>query len=1032
MKNSKKILSVFLTLAMMLSLMPMALAAESSYQDTEGHWAEAAIERWSGFGVIQGNNGNFNPNNSLTRGHMAAVLSRLLNLPDAPDAGFTDVKDGDWYAEYINKCAAAGIMLGSDGKANPNAPITRQQAIVMLGRALGIQPVENPDLSHFQDGTAISDYAKGYVAAMNEAGIVGGITSDTLGGGSDITRAQTVTILNRAIGTYANEAGATVAASSSGITLVAADNVTVTGTADSVLVSQGVSDGAVTLSSSSAGSVTVTAENATVYVSSESKADDVTLTTSAVGSTVVVEKGAQVGTVTTEAPKSTVSVSGTVETVTTTATAEKASVEVSKTATVGEIAASGEKTAIAVSGKVENVTVSDTATDTTVKANSGSTISKVDNAAEGTTVSGSGKVENVTTSGDNTTVSTPGTKVEADKGTTGTTAGNKDVAGGSSTTTPSGSTSSGSSGGGSSHSHSYTATVTKAATCVEAGIMTYTCSCGASYTEAIPATGVHTYAYADNSNGTHTGTCSVCGTKVENEPHTAGDTAACTKCGAEIVAKVGTTGYTDLQAALNVGGEVVLLKDIITPTKSYYVRKNVTLDLNGKTLSGSGYDGTLCVPAAVTLTINGDGNVIGNDDNEYGMAVWGCEEGANIIINGGSYSNTLNHADDQMDMIYLSDGADAVINGGTFKCTTPKWTLNIKDANYADNSSTFTVTGGTFYQYNPANAKSESPDAKFVPEGYSTMKKDADWYEVLEGIYVSDADGLRAAINNGGTVYLYKDIDLTTVLEIGNSVVIDGKGHNINNTANRVIRITAPSLDVKMYNLGIISKCTAGSDVRGISFDDTSSNTSLLMDGCTVSASFYAINMITGPSNLNITIKDGTVAAGWAAINCYANNSTFTIENSTLRGLNDKGESTWNDFATIVFDGNGLWNADNVGVNGSNNTMNITNSTIYASSESSNNQAWLAVQYGALNETITVDANTKIIDASNGDQSENIAICPFVGPGNGSTTFTNSYDTHSQLTIGGDTMMLCYHGEIDEEALEPGGTHTPYAGCTTT
>ncbi len=39
------------------------------------------------------------------------------------------------------------------------------------------------------------------------------------------------------------------------------------------------------------------------------------------------------------------------------------------------------------------------------------------------------------------------------------------------------------------HVHSYTATVTAAATCDTPGVMTYTCSCGDSYTEAIPATG---------------------------------------------------------------------------------------------------------------------------------------------------------------------------------------------------------------------------------------------------------------------------------------------------------------------------------------------------------------------------------------------------------------------------------------------------------------------------------------------------------------------------------------------------------------
>ena len=77
-----------------------------------------------------------------------------------------------------------------------------------------------------------------------------------------------------------------------------------------------------------------------------------------------------------------------------------------------------------------------------------------------------------------------------------------------------GTTSSG--GGGYSHSHSYTGTVTTEATCTEAGIKTFTCSCGATYTEAIPAKGhiwddgVVTTAATCTEAGVKTYTCTVC------------------------------------------------------------------------------------------------------------------------------------------------------------------------------------------------------------------------------------------------------------------------------------------------------------------------------------------------------------------------------------------------------------------------------------------------------------------------------------------------------------------------------------------
>lgn len=67
------------------------------------------------------------------------------------------------------------------------------------------------------------------------------------------------------------------------------------------------------------------------------------------------------------------------------------------------------------------------------------------------------------------------------------------------------------------HVHNYTAVVTKAATCAEEGVKTYTCSCGSSYTEAVPviAHSFGDYIYNDDAttekDGTKTATCSVCG-----------------------------------------------------------------------------------------------------------------------------------------------------------------------------------------------------------------------------------------------------------------------------------------------------------------------------------------------------------------------------------------------------------------------------------------------------------------------------------------------------------------------------------------
>ena len=456
----RKILSLILVFAMTVSLLTVGTGAvEPTYGDTAGHWAESSIERWSGHGIIQGSNGLFDPNGQLTCAQLATILAKLLKLPVAKDAGFTDNTADAWYYDAINRCAAAGILNGNgDGTVTPEAPITRERAMVMLARALGIEPIRKPDLTKYTDAAQVSAYAQGYVAALIEAGIVGGVTADQLAPQNNITRAATVTILDRAISTYADKAGATVKADGKGIVLVVADDVTVTGSVDKLLVPA--NDIEVTVKGSkNIDDITVSGDNSKVILDNAS-ADNVTLD------------------------------------------GEKSAVETKNGA------------------KIDNVIVTENAPGATVDVGSGTTVGNVENHAEDATVTGNGTVKKVESDKD-ITVKTKDTDVKniGDEKITVTDKSGKDTTigttgSGSSTTVNKGTTSSG--GGGYSHSHSYTGTVTTEATCTEAGIKTFTCSCGATYTEAIPAKGhiwddgVVTTAATCTEAGVKTYTCTVC------------------------------------------------------------------------------------------------------------------------------------------------------------------------------------------------------------------------------------------------------------------------------------------------------------------------------------------------------------------------------------------------------------------------------------------------------------------------------------------------------------------------------------------
>ena len=96
------------------------------------------------------------------------------------------------------------------------------------------------------------------------------------------------------------------------------------------------------------------------------------------------------------------------------------------------------------------------------------------------------------------------------------------------------------------HTHSYTSKVTKPATCTENGVRTYTCECGDSYTETIPATG-HNYG---DFVVTKSATCTEDGVK----------TKTCANCNDKITESIPKTGHTssdwiiDKNAAINVKG----------------------------------------------------------------------------------------------------------------------------------------------------------------------------------------------------------------------------------------------------------------------------------------------------------------------------------------------------------------------------------------------------------------------------------------------------------------------------------------------
>ena len=126
-------------------------------------------------------NGNFGPNDAVTRGQVATVIYRYATS-DYQGGGtsttFSDVPSGAYYTAAVEWCYANGIVTGygDTGTFGPENAVTREELATMLARFAawyGISTTEG-DTSSFPDAASISDFAKEAVGWCNARGIMTG------------------------------------------------------------------------------------------------------------------------------------------------------------------------------------------------------------------------------------------------------------------------------------------------------------------------------------------------------------------------------------------------------------------------------------------------------------------------------------------------------------------------------------------------------------------------------------------------------------------------------------------------------------------------------------------------------------------------------------------------------------------------------------------------------------------------------------------------------------------------------------------
>ena len=174
MKNLKKVLALVVVFAMMLSTVAFAGSFPDVADDAD---YASAIETLAAMGFFKGDdNGNFNPDATITRAEYAVIVCRLLGIEGSATGkcDFTDAAD-HWATGYIKMANQYGIVKGyGDGNFGPDDAVKYEEAVKMLVCALGYEPM----------ATSKGGYPTGYIAVASQIGLLDGVSGAAQGTGA--------------------------------------------------------------------------------------------------------------------------------------------------------------------------------------------------------------------------------------------------------------------------------------------------------------------------------------------------------------------------------------------------------------------------------------------------------------------------------------------------------------------------------------------------------------------------------------------------------------------------------------------------------------------------------------------------------------------------------------------------------------------------------------------------------------------------------------------------------------------------------
>ncbi len=170
-------------------------------------WAAGAIDYLHDAGIVKGTGGShYSPGEKMTRGDFLLMLYRAMGYTGSTKSNFSDVPKGSYFYDAIAVAKDLGIAIGSNNKIGPTTPLTRQDAMVYIYRALlvtgvTLSPGTSADIAGFTDKNKISNYALEAVRTLVRAGMIKG-NGDKLMPTAVLSRAEMAVVFYRVRITY--------------------------------------------------------------------------------------------------------------------------------------------------------------------------------------------------------------------------------------------------------------------------------------------------------------------------------------------------------------------------------------------------------------------------------------------------------------------------------------------------------------------------------------------------------------------------------------------------------------------------------------------------------------------------------------------------------------------------------------------------------------------------------------------------------------------------------------------------------------